>query len=136
MKLEIKPERLDQLGMTASIACAIHCAALPLVATALPLVGLEFLAHTWVEIVMITLSLIIGTWSMIGTFRQHQSIAPTLILVAGFMMFFMGHFLWHELEAILVTLGGFTIAGAHFLNWKLVRACAHIHSSTKRDENE
>jgi hypothetical protein len=134
MKSFIKVERLDQWGMTASIACAIHCAALPLVATALPLLGLEFLANVWVEIIMIVLSLVLGTWSLLGTFGEHKNIVPILMLAAGFLLISSGHFLWHDLESILIPLGGFTLAAAHFINWKLVRTCNHDHSSNEGNE--
>ncbi|MEJ7558414.1 MAG: MerC domain-containing protein [Pedobacter sp.] len=134
MKSLIKVERLDQWGMTASIACAIHCAALPLVTTALPLLGLEFLANVWVEIIMIILSLVLGTWSLLGTFGKHKDIMPILILTIGFLFISGGHFIWHDLEAILIPLGGFTLAGAHFINWKLVRTCSHNHSPNVGNE--
>jgi hypothetical protein len=41
--------RLDSIGITASTLCAIHCAAMPLLFTSLPLLGLGFLANAWVE---------------------------------------------------------------------------------------
>ena len=125
MKSSNKVERLDLWGMTGSIGCAIHCAALPLVATGLPLLGLEFLANAWVEVAMIVLSIVLGTWSLLGTFREHKSIVPILLLIAGFVFILSGHFLWEDLESILIPLGGFTLAFAHFINWKLVRTCKH-----------
>jgi hypothetical protein len=125
MKTLNKVERLDLWGMTASMGCAIHCATLPLVATALPLLGLEFLANAWVEIIMILLSVFLGTWSLLGTFAEHKSIKPLSLLIAGFLFIFSGHFYWEHLESILIPLGGVTLAGAHFINWKLVRTCSH-----------
>ena len=129
MKTLLKSGRLDQLGMTASIACAIHCAVLPLVVTVLPLVGLEFLANKWVEISMICISLVIGAWSLISTYPRHQNLAPLLVLITGFVFIAAGHFLFVQIESILVPLGGFTIAAAHYMNWKLNRVCGHEHKS-------
>jgi hypothetical protein len=136
MKLAVKSGRLDQIGMTASIACAIHCAALPVVATTLPLIGMEFLANLWVEVFMIIFSLTIGAISMLGTYRQHRKMTPIIVLVIGFLLISIGHFLWHDMEAILIPLGGFTIAGAHFINWKLMRACTRCYCSKSEDENK
>lgn len=124
MKSLLNSGRLDQIGITASIACAIHCAALPLVVTYLPLIGLEFLANVWVEISMIVLSLCIGTWSLSASYKRHHNFLPVLVLVAGFALIAIGHFFLHELEAFLIPLGGCTIAGAHYLNWKLSKTCA------------
>jgi len=129
MKTLIKSGRLDQLGMTASIACAVHCAVLPLAITVLPLVGLEFLANIWVEIVMICLSLMIGAWSMIGSYLRHGNFAPLLVLLAGFGFIATGHFIFEQFESILVPFGGFTIAAAHYTNWKLNRVCMHEHKN-------
>lgn len=124
-KTLLKSGRLDQFGITASIACAIHCAALPFLITLLPLWGLSFLAHSWVEFSMIGLSLLIGTWSLARSYPKHKSIIPILVLILGFMLIGTGHYGLHLLEAILIPLGGFTIALAHLINWKYARKCRH-----------
>ncbi len=125
MKYFIKSEKLDQLGITASLACAIHCAVLPFVLTSLPLLGLGFLAHSWVEIVMIGISLIIGVYSLSTSYTKHKRPFPIAILVMGFLMIGTGHYLIENMEAILIPMGGFTIAFAHYVNWKYSRSCAH-----------
>lgn len=125
MKRLIRTEKLDQLGMTASIACAIHCAALPFLITTLPLLGLNFLADSWVEITMICLSLTIGIWSLGTSYPKHRKILPITVLIIGFALIGSGHYVLHEMEAILIPLGGFTIAAAHFVNWKYSRSCSH-----------
>ncbi|WP_316794054.1 MerC domain-containing protein [Pedobacter frigoris] len=125
MKRFIRTAKLDQLGMTASIACAIHCAALPFFITTLPLMGLGFLAHSWVELTMIGISLIIGIWSLSSSYPKHKKIVPVLVLIIGFLLIGSGHYVIHELESVLIPLGGFTIAFAHFINWKYSRSCAH-----------
>ncbi|MET1057132.1 MAG: MerC domain-containing protein [Pedobacter sp.] len=125
MKSFIKHDRLDHLGITASIACAVHCAALPLAITALPMLGLEFLANIWVEISMICLSLLIGILSLRLSYPKHQKVLPVLILVMGFLFIGTGHFVFERLEAVIVPIGGFTIAAAHLLNWRYSRSCKH-----------
>lgn len=127
MKSFLKSTRLDQLGITASIACAIHCAALPFLLTTLPLWGLSFLANSWVEISMICLSLLIGTWSLASAYPKHKKILPVLVLLTGFALIGSGHYWIAALEAILIPLGGFTIAAAHLINWRYTRTsnCPH-----------
>lgn len=129
MKPSVKSSTLDQMGMTASVACAIHCAALPFLLTTLPLWGLEFLAHSWVELSMICLSLLIGTYSLTTSFPKHRKLIPILVLIIGFGLIATGHYTLESLEAFLVPLGGFTIAAAHYLNWKYSRSCNHHHPS-------
>lgn len=125
MKHFIKSEKLDQLGITASLACAIHCAILPFIITALPLLGLGFLAHSWIEVSMISLSLGIGVCSLTSTYPKHKRRTPIIVLATGFALIAAGHYLLESLEAILIPLGGLTVAIAHYLNWKYTRNCTH-----------
>jgi len=117
--------RLDNIGMTASTLCAIHCAIVPLVFTSLPLVGLGFLANPWVEWSMIILAFIIGVSSIgLSYFRTHRKWLPLCLLVLGFLIIIGGHlFITGWIEGIIVPLGGFTIAAAHFVNYKYVGIC-------------
>lgn len=123
---------LDKLGITASTLCAIHCAAVPLILTFLPLWGLGFLANEKVESFMIVLSLCLGIWSMSTSYRKlHRKVIPSIVLIAGFSLIAVGHFSGiTQLEPILIPLGGFTIASAHFINLRLVKSCPadHKHS--------
>ncbi|MBE9601415.1 MerC domain-containing protein [Pedobacter sp. MC2016-24] len=129
MRSKFKSGKLDQFGMTAAIACAIHCAALPFVITTLPLWGLNFLAHSWVELGMICLSLIIGIWSLTSSYPKHKKALPLLVLLAGFAMIACGHYWLEDLEAVLIPLGGFSIATAHLFNWRYSRTCNHLKNN-------
>lgn len=129
MKSIFKSDKLDKFGMTAAIACAIHCAALPFVITTLPLWGLNFLAHSWVELGMISLSLIIGLWSLSTAYPKHKKLIPILVLILGFALIASGHYWLEDLEAVLIPLGGFTIATAHLLNWRYSRTCNHLKNN-------
>ena len=128
MKVNLS-KKLDHIGFTASTLCAIHCALMPFVITLLPLLGLEFLSSIWVEIGIIALSIIIGISSLIPSYiKHHRKLLPLLLLIVGFILIFGAHFFgFHELEPILVPVGGLTIAGAHLLNWKLNRPF-HCHA--------
>ncbi len=48
-----------------------------------------------------------------------------MMLVIGFGFIGIGHYAFDSLEAILIPIGGFTIALAHYLNWKYSRNCSH-----------
>lgn len=122
---------LDQTGILASIACAIHCAALPLATTLLPLIGLTFLSNPLVEISMLSLSLCIGLVALITAYRLHQQKLPILILLAGFLMIGLGHFIHHK-EAILIPIGGLLIAAAHLFNIKAHKKF-NIHKHLKNE---
>lgn len=130
MKLRSYKINLDRLGITASTLCAIHCAALPFFITVLPMWGMGFLANDIVEISMIAVSLILGVWSLSSAYRkQHRRIAPILVLIWGFVCIAVGHFSGIEvLEPILIPLGGFTIAAAHYLNLRMLKSCSLDHN--------
>lgn len=123
MKILIRKLNADYLGMAASISCAIHCALLPLVATSLPLIGFEFMANIWVEISMLTISMLIAAFALSKTYPKHKSIQPVMLLVIGLLSISLGHFVFHEIEYFLIPLGGFAIAFAHYINWKKTRMC-------------
>ena len=122
LKMAIK---LDNIGMAASTLCAIHCAAVPVFFTSLPILGLSFLANPWVEWTMILMALVVGV-SSIGTsfLRAHHRASPLILLMAGFITIILGHIYtkgW--LEAIIVPTGGILIAVAHFVNYKYAGTC-------------
>lgn len=117
--------KLDNIGMTASTLCAIHCAAVPVFFTSLPLLGLGFLANPWVEWIMIIIALVVGI-SSIGSsyFKEHHRVLPLAMLILGFLTIIIGHlFTKGFVEAIVVPLGGITIAIAHFVNYKYMGTC-------------
>jgi hypothetical protein len=111
----------DAIGFSASTLCAIHCAATPLLLTALPLVGLKFLAHPAIEAAMIVLSLMIGATSLLHGYRQHhRQFTALLILITGFAMISVGHFvLPASYGELVIPSGAGTVAIAHLVNWRL-----------------
>lgn len=120
-----KALKLDNIGMTASTLCAIHCAAVPVFFTSLPVIGLEFLANPWVEWGMILFALVIGVSAIGGSYlRMHRKLLPVLLLLSGFAIIILGHvFTSGWVEAVVVPIGGITIAYAHFVNYKYAGVC-------------
>ncbi|MGH2552845.1 MAG: MerC domain-containing protein, partial [Chitinophagaceae bacterium] len=76
----------DALGITASLACAIHCALLPLFLSSLPLFGINIIHNIFFEAGMIGLALCIGAYSLYhGYKRHHHSRMPLIVFVSGFI---------------------------------------------------
>lgn len=50
----------DALGIATSIACAVHCAILPLLLSSLPILGMNVIEHEGFEYFMIALAFVIG----------------------------------------------------------------------------
>jgi len=125
MKHPRHSSKLDNVGMTASILCAVHCALVPLLITSLPLFGLGFLANPWFEWGMITLAVFVGFYAIgISYFRSHHRILPAVLLLGGFLLIIIGHvYVKSWREAIIVPFGGLLIATAHFFNYKYTSIC-------------
>ncbi|MGH9753672.1 MAG: MerC domain-containing protein [Blastocatellia bacterium] len=75
---------LDRLGVAASLACAAHCAAMPLLIGLLPLVGLGFLAGEQTEWALAGLSIGVGSLNLTPSYaRKHRQRRPLLLFAFG-----------------------------------------------------
>lgn len=136
-------DSLDKAGATASLLCAIHCAAMPLVVTLLPFVGLSFLAHESTEWALVFASAALGISSLCWGYREHRSRRALAILSIGLILLFCGRRM-EENEigwgVVAMVLGGCTVAASHLINRALCRSCrachTHGHDSSARNEAE
>lgn len=114
--------QLDFFGMSASLLCALHCAAMPLV-LGLGLSGsLALLHHPLVEWSLIGFSLSLASWSLIRShILVHGRWEALRILLLGAALLVAGRFSSEILEAPTAVAGGLAVATAHWLNLRLVR---------------
>ena len=118
----------DALGITATLACAIHCALLPLFLNSLPLFGLNIINNTFFEICMIVLAFGIGTYSLFhGYRRHHHKILPLFIFLTGFSFLVLKQF-FIQFEEWLLIPAVFFIVLAHLLNYRDCRVAQHCHA--------
>jgi len=86
----------DALGIVASIACAIHCAILPLLVSTLPLFGINIINNIWFEYGMIVLAFLIGLYALKhGYTKHHHHILPIVLFSAGILLLLLKQF-FHE----------------------------------------
>ena len=117
----------DVLGIGTSVACAIHCALLPLFLNSLPLFGLNIIHNTVFEIGMIVLAFCIGSYSLYhGYKKHHHSFLPLFVFIAGFIFlvakqFFIQYETWLLIPAVVL------IIIAHLLNFRFCRVHNHAH---------
>src|SRR3954470_20562384 len=70
----------DALGITASLACAIHCALLPLIFTSLPVFGFNIIENKVFEIIMVLVAFAVGIYSLFhGWKKHHHSLLPIMV---------------------------------------------------------
>lgn len=72
--------------MLASVACAIHCAAMPMVIGYLPVLGLQWLANESFHQVMAVVCFAFGLSAFVPGWRKHGSLVPTGVGLAGFVL--------------------------------------------------
>jgi hypothetical protein len=119
----------DALGITTSLACAIHCAVLPLILTSLPIFGFNVIHNTFFEYFMIFLALGIGAYSLYHGFRKHHhKLLPLLIFLAGIGLLFAKQ-QYHSIELWLLIPAVTAIVTAHFYNFLYCKRANHCHSN-------
>ena len=116
--------KLDLAGMVLSAACAIHCLATPVLLSALPVLGFEFLGHEGFELVMIAAIVLLAGFTFINGFRIHGKKGHFLLGVIGLAIFLLVRpFVDHSLEPYATLLGGTVFVWGHLLNWKWSKPC-------------
>lgn len=117
----------DALGISVSLACAIHCAVLPLLFSSFPLFGINIINNVFFETFMILLALVIGIYSLYHGYKKHHHHSITIILFClgiSFLLtkqFLPAYEIWFLVPAVVL------IITAHFLNYRLCRVANHCH---------
>jgi hypothetical protein len=118
----------DALGIGTSLACAIHCALLPLFLTSLPVLGIELIDNVAFEYIMIFIALAIGSFALIHGFRRHHhSLLPLLIFIGGMALLFVKQ-RWHNYQFWILPFAVILIVSAHLLNFRYCRIHNHAHA--------
>ncbi len=115
----------DILGISASVACAIHCAVLPLLISSLPIFGINIINNVAFEYFMIFLAFAVGSFSLIHGYRKHhRSYIPVLLFTIGILLLFAKQ-LWHEYQFWILPFAVIFIVSAHIRNFRLSRVSVH-----------
>ena len=118
----------DALGIAASVACAIHCALLPLVLTSLPILGVNIINNIWFELMMILIALFIGIYSLRhGLKKHHHNKLPIIIFSSGMALLILKQVLhaqqiWFLIPAVIL------IVTSHYLNYRDCRKDGECHT--------
>lgn len=120
----------DALGITVSIACAIHCAVLPLVLSSLPLFGINIINNEAFEFGMIALAFCVGAYSLYHGFKKHHHSWMPLIIFSVGMIFLLLKQIFNDAQTmhlILLVPAVVLIVSSHFINYKFCRRHNHAH---------
>ena len=118
----------DAWGIGATLACAIHCALLPLFFSSLPMLGINIIHNRLVEYIMLVIALAIGSYSLSHGKRKHpHSWMPFALFLTGVSLLIIRlTFSMGEVYLLIPAVG--CIIGAHWQNYRLCRIHNHAHS--------
>ena len=125
----------DAIGISASLACAIHCALLPLFLTSLPVLGIEIIHNIFFEYGMIALAAIIGSTTLYHGWRKHHHHKQPLLLFGIGILLLFAKEIWHSAAPWLVLPAAVCIITAHYLNYNYCKKSNHCHSDDCNHEH-
>ena len=118
----------DALGITTSVACAIHCAILPMVLSTLPIFGIDIVDNMVFEYFMIVLAMVIGAYSLWHGFRKHHhSFTPLIVFCIGMLLLFAKQ-IWQSYQFWFLPIAVILIISAHLMNYRSCRVHNHAHA--------
>ena len=125
---------IDRLGAYGSLACALHCALLPVLIALLPSVGLATaLGNDGLELAFVAFATGLGLFSVVWGYRRHGAVRALGLLVPGLAVLWVAVLytpLHHSAvpHAVAMTLGGTLVGLAHVANLRLNHG--HVHDAT------
>lgn len=104
----------DFLGLVSSLTCAVHCMAVPLLAST----GLMFTGHHnhFVDFTFFGLGIVFAGLSLFKDAFRSGNYGPLVIGLVGFISLYFGITAHMTLASVM---GGIAIASAHIWNYKM-----------------
>ncbi|MFT4567631.1 MAG: hypothetical protein ACI9FN_002598 [Saprospiraceae bacterium] len=109
--------KVDIMGIVASGACAIHCAALPILFSLGILGGATTsAAHHSMELGVLIISLGLASWSSYRGWQSHKRLSPQLTIGLGMALILFGFLVATPANHSIMALGGFVLVMGHTWN--------------------
>jgi hypothetical protein len=142
---------IDKVGVFASLLCAVHCIAMPLLLTVMPLLGLSFFLDSGFEKGFVIVFIVIAILNTCWGYKDHKKhsvlvlslVGSTLLIISNFFYSHShghahhdhshhGHGHMHEAvrpqdsseNLILLIVGALMLAGGHILNGYFCKKCS------------
>lgn len=124
--MEQRPPRaaaIDGSAMTLSGLCLIHCLALPLMSTALPIAGVWAEAE-WLHRLFVVAAL---PFVILALASKRVTWLSGSLIGLGFSLLVAGAFVeaLHDFETELTVIGALMLATGHALRWRGIHSSAH-----------
>lgn len=113
----------DSAGFFASLLCAIHCSAIPLLISFGLLGSSSWLHNHFFDWLIIGFGIVVAGYSIVGDyFKKHRKLFPLIMAIIGFSFLLIGMIEHHGWMLIFSVLGGLLVASSHVLNWRYSHA--------------
>lgn len=116
-------KNIDIWGSTTSIACAVHCAAMPILLSTGVLSSHSWIANPLFEFTILALTTLFIYHSIIKGYFTGKSSRLVFITACIGLFLILTHHLFSQAGTIAITFGGILVAAAHMINIK-----QHSHS--------
>jgi hypothetical protein len=116
---------LDSLGFSASMLCATHCVAVPLLLTVSTWSGLMVLNSPSLELTVLCVSAILALASILPSYlKVHKKWDAIALVSIGFILIGLSRLsAMQPWEIYFTSAGAALVATAHILNWRLCQDC-------------
>ena len=125
---------MDAAAVVLSGVCMLHCLALPIALTILPIVNVTLLDESTFHLIMMAGILPISVIALSIGCRQHKDKLTLILGSIGLVILTTTAIFGHDLlgltgERIVTSIGGLILAAAHIQNYRCCRNddCAHEH---------
>lgn len=125
---------LDTTAVLLSGVCLLHCLAIPLVMTIVPVVNANLLDETTFHLIMLVFILPVSVVALAIGCRQHKDLTTLVLGMIGLGILTFTAIFGHDWfgitgERLVTSVGGLVLAAAHIQNYRCCRDhdCQHDH---------
>ena len=128
--LRSRADLIEGLAIGATIACLVHCLALPLLIAAIPILSTVLPIPEHFHLIALGLAIPATAGALFAGYRRHRLAAPLVAGTVGLTLLALAAIHWGEtpLEMPVTVLGSIAIAVAHLANWRYRRA-SHVRAA-------
>lgn len=126
-------KKLALVGSYASLACAIHCAIMPIIVVVFPIASISLFVTEPVEWIILLLSLFLNLSNLCLGYKKHRSLKALILLGIGASLFVIGklahshyenhHNFTFDFYTIILFLGGLMVSLSYWINNLLCNSC-------------
>lgn len=116
--------RTDGAAICLSGLCILHCLALPILASLLPVVG-SVAENEWIHKALVIATPFVVGAALYRSCAGRDRIIFAVIAVTGMALLFAAAFVHelHDYETQLTVIGALTLASAHLFRWRCFWSC-------------